>query len=381
MTADGGEHEHAHVRAGPVRGQAVWDENLRSRRDQRDGMWRGAVAITAVIGVVLATSLLVAEWSTAESEQVARRQRLRLAAEKVAVTGSKLVSALATWSHPRQPTPRASTGGGTLRKEVAVEVAKALGATGAPFEGSDAELGGDEAELELKWVRQELKSSNQAKRQDAESLAIQRAKREAQEKDLTIVTDELAQLRQEIKDRDEEVTRARARIARGEKALLSKEVEIAELKEQLSKRAATHTAQLAASDKKRKGDSKLYEESMTCEKKLNAVKDSLLKTTQELSQKKKDFRKFLSMLQSTWSETKNLKAQIDSLESQKAASVLEGAMAAEAGKELSSDGGRALSTKDRVLKLLGVVQNGNTGSNSEEKSDRHQTSSTDDADW
>lgn len=124
MTADGGEHDHEHVCAGTVRGKAGWDENVRTRRDQRDGMWRGVVAAVAVLGVVLATSLLVAEWSTAE---VVRRQGLRLAAEKVAVTGSKLVSALATWSHPRQKTTRASIGGGTLRQEVAAEVAKELG--------------------------------------------------------------------------------------------------------------------------------------------------------------------------------------------------------------------------------------------------------------
>ncbi len=195
-------------------------------------------------------------------------------------------------------------------------------------------------------------------------------------KNLTTVTHELAQLRQQVKDRDVEVKRARARIARGEKALLSKEVEIAELKEQfathLSNRAAVHTAQLAACDIKDKGDSKLYEESMTCEKKLNAVsvtcdkklnavKDDLLKRSRELSQKKREFRKFLSMLQSTWDETKTLKEQIDALESQKADSVLEGAMAAEAvaRKESGSDGlGTALSTEDRVLKLLGMVQTG-----------------------
>ena len=248
-----------------------WDEIVRIRRDQREGMWRGAVAAVAVIGVVLAMSQLVGEWGMAE-------------------------------------------------------------------------------------------------------------------KNLTTVTDELAQLRQEVKDRDVEVTRARARIARSDKALLSKEVEIAQLKEQfatqLSRRAATHTAQLAACDQKSTGDSKLYEDSMTCEKNLNAVKDSLLKTTQELSQKKRDFRKFLSMLQSTWSETKTLKAQIDSLQSQKADSMLEGAMAAEAGKELSSDEGRALSTEDRILKLLGMQRDGqrvgNTGSaNSDEKT----ATATDNSNW
>ena len=138
-----------------------------------------------------------------------------------------------------------------------------------------------------------------------------------------------------------------------------------------------------AAEKKIK-DSKLYEDGMACEKKLNAAKESLLKTADELKKKKQDFRKFLKLLQSTWSETKTLKSQISSLQKQKGESILEGAMAAEAGNAIRK-GARTteLSTTDRILNMLGVVPNGNGASRS--NSDKGQPvtpgSTMDETDW
>ena len=278
---------------GGARGHArAWEEHARTRRDQRDGMWQGAVATVMVVGVVLVSVVCVDQWSAAETARAMRQQQLRLAAQKVEATGSKLVSALATWSHHREePASRGSTGavqnqGGkefdaaapwsrsaddaavldedkvasAATTAVAAEVAplaKVLArlqaahtttsATSAPLDNSEAKafIAGKDRD-ELKWVlhrsselAQELKSSDKAKRRAVESLAIQRAKTDVEEKDMAVVTDELAQLRQEVKDRDGEVTSARARIAKGEEALFSKELELAEVKKELSKCTAT----------------------------------------------------------------------------------------------------------------------------------------------
>jgi hypothetical protein len=129
-----------------------------------------------------------------------------------------------------------------------------------------------------------------------------------------------------------------------------------------------------------KKDSKLYDDGMACEKNLNAAKESLLKTTDELNQKKEDFRRFLKLLQSTWSETETLKSQISTLQKQKVASMLEGAMAAEAGNAIRTGAG-PLSTTDRVLKMLGVVPNGKGASSSNSDKGQMPGSTKDETDW
>jgi hypothetical protein len=189
----------------------AWEELARTR-------WKGAVAtVMVVVGVVLASVMFVDQWSAAETGRAMRQQELRLAARKVEATGSKLVSALATWSHHRE---------------------------------EPAEEHHHEDPAELKWamrsvlhrsseLAQELLLSDKAKRRAVESLAVPRAKAEVEEKDMAVVKDDLAQLRQEVKDRDGEVISARARISKGEEALISKELELAEVKKELSKRTAT----------------------------------------------------------------------------------------------------------------------------------------------
>jgi regulator of replication initiation timing len=279
--ADGGSARSERVAAQP------WDELARTRRDQLDGIWRGAVVTVMVVGVVLATVLIVED---------------------------------------------------------------------------------------------------------------QGATRRAQGKDLAAVTDELAQLRQEVKDKHGEVTRTRARLEKTEKALMSKELENAELKKQLSLRVTSDQQQLAATVKehcqcpKVVTNSELYKDGMVCEKQLSAAKDSLMKTTEELDQKKRDFRSFLKLLKTTVAQTSTLRTEISTLKSQGAAiskmriaSVLEGAMAAEAGNGQRS-GGDSASRDDQVLKLLGVVtdekgrrQSGSSQSNSDEA--QTPGSSQDESDW
>jgi hypothetical protein len=140
--------------------------------------------------------------------------------------------------------------------------------------------------------------------------------------------------------------------------------------------AAAKKAEKSISEK----DRKLYEDGMACETNLSAAKESLLKTTDELNQKKQDFRRFLRLLQSTWSETETLKSQISTLQKQKVASKLEGAMAAEAGNAIRTGAG-PLSTTVRILNMLGVVPNGKGASGS--NSDKGQTpgSTQDESDW
>jgi hypothetical protein len=303
--ADGGSARSERVAAQP------WDELARTRRDQLDGIWRGAVVTVMVVGVVLATVLIVED---------------------------------------------------------------------------------------------------------------QGATRRAQGKDLAAVTDELAQLRQEVKDKHGEVTRTRARLEKTEKALMSKELENAELKKQVQRDAATNKGRLASlleiaelkkqlslrvtSDQQQLAatvkehcqcpkvvtNSELYKDGMVCEKQLSAAKDSLMKTTEELDQKKRDFRSFLKLLKTPVAQTSTLRTEISTLKSQGAAiskmriaSVLEGAMAAEAGNGQRS-GGDSASRDDQVLKLLGVVtdekgrrQSGSSQSNSDEA--QTPGSSQDESDW
>lgn len=335
-------------------------------RNQRESAWRIAVGLLLVLGVVLGAVLIVPAVAT-DDAAVMRRQRLQLAAEKVAATGSKLVSALTMMSHhvhaarseklselPFHYDHHESTRpyDGDLQAAIAAEVEKGLERKSI----AEKELGKDTAEL--KWVRQELKESLAQKRQAADSLAIQQEKEKEKNKEVGVVTDELMQLKQEVKDREEELASARTRISKGEEALLGKELEIAELKKHLAKHTQL-AAQKEATEKAQcecKKAGGIYTDAMSCEKDLNKVtqeltkvQDTLHHTQTELNLKKRDFRKFLGILQGTWSETKTLKSQIDALQ---------------ADNVLSSDGGKALSTKDKVLQLLGLVNRAPASSSS-----------------
>jgi hypothetical protein len=107
-------------------------------------------------------------------------------------------------------------------------------------------------------MKQELKSTLAKKRESSQTLAVQRTKIDSQEKDLLEMKDRMAELDQDLKDEE-----------------MGKE----------------HYQQ-----------------------ELQTTKDSLNLTKQELAEKKLAFSKFLGMLQGTWSQTKLLKAKIDSLE-------------------------------------------------------------------
>jgi myosin heavy subunit len=341
-------------------------------RTKRQGLWRISLGLLLLLGVLLG-AVMVVQSVDANDAAMMRRQQLQLAAEQVAATGSKLANALTMMSHH----------GHAARSEQLSELpfrpARSEQLSELPFRSSyhsDGDLKTDIAaeelgqdKVELKWVKKEFKELKETsklkestlkaqKRQAAESLAIQQATAKAQHKDLTVVTDELTQLRQEVKDSNDSLASARARISKSEEALLGKEIEIAELKNRLAKHtqlaAKKEALEKAQCDCKKSGN--VYADAMSCEKDLNKatqalnkVKDTLHHTQTELNLKKSDFRKFLGMLQGTWSETKTLKSQIDALQ---------------ADHDFSSDGGAVLSTKDKVLQLLGIVHGAHASSSS-----------------
>jgi hypothetical protein len=278
-------------------------------RTKREGMWRMAVGLVLMLAVLLGAVLLVNGWgpsSEGETAKVRRRQQLRFAAEPLmshTATGSKLRAArtdsLATWSHSLL-NPR--------------------------------ESGHDQNEYSL-----HSRSAHDGGLRDVIEAEV--------EKDFEGKSREQKQLGQLLgKDKTE--------LAWAAGALMGKEQEIADLKKQL----ATAKSQLAAKKEEAaekaececKNADQVYADAMSCEKDLNTVKDTLHHAQQELSQKKSDFRKFLKMLQGTWSETKSLKTQIATLQADHDLS--------SAAYDLGSDGGTALSTKDKVLQLLGLVK-------------------------
>ena len=339
------------------------------RQTRRDGTWHQVWAV--VLAMLLGLGIVVAAvavhrygpWEHTSSSALLRRQRLQQAAEKVEMTGNKLVSALATWS----PSGRRS-------QDEAPDDTSSSGASGLTVK-EEIQLGKDQAELQ--WMKRELKASLATKRKASESLAIERVKSKEQEKDMTELQKTLAQLVQEVKDREGDLASAKLRITKGQEALLAKEVENSELRKKLA--AATRLAgtesQLASKNKKLAAkesapDEKCQVELATTKEGLQKTNDQLKQVQQELERKKKDFQKFLGMLKGTWSQTEALKERIN---------VLEASRVAEADQELQSDGGSSLSTKDKVLQLLGLVAKG--GSSSSSSQSGKSGSSSEDSDW
>lgn len=210
------------------------------RRTKTESMWRNSIGLVMLLGCVIGAAVVVQKLGPLEvqgsNDPYIRRQQLRAAAQRAAAAGDNTPSALAAWSPPASRMPRARSSSGVLRDEI--------------------QLGTDQAEL--KWMKQELKSTLAKRRESSQTLAVQRTKIDSQEKDLLEMKDRMAELDQDLKDEE-----------------MGKE----------------HYQQ-----------------------ELQTTKDSLNLTKQELAEKKLAFSKFLGMLQGTWSQTKLLKAKIDSLE-------------------------------------------------------------------
>jgi hypothetical protein len=355
----------------------AWDEHARTRRDQFDVIWRGAVVTVMVVGVVLATVLIV------EDQGATRRAQGK---DLAAVTDELAL----------------------LRQEV---------------KDKHGEVTRARARLARSEKSKELETADLKKQLLAKELENAELKKQLQ-RDATTDKGHLAALLEIAELKKQLSLRAASDKLQSDKGRLSALLEIAELKKQLHLRSASDKQQLSAAKLKdhcqcptviapankavSKADtlkkeldtsSQLYKDGMACEKKLSAAKDSLVKTSQELDQKKRDFRRFLQMLQSTWSQTNALKTEIGTLESQKeaiskekVASVLAGAMAAEAGKESRNDGDFALSSHsdldDQVLKLLGVVsdakgqsQAGSSHQSNSDQKDSATGSTPEESDW